>query len=61
MEFYIVSHCTLLLDSTSQIGMQCLTDLIIFLVAVDSIFKHPESALLYGYFRQSIGSEYTVS
>jgi len=31
--------------------MQCLTDLIIILVAVESIFKKPESALLYRDFR----------
>jgi len=38
--------------------MQCLTDLIIFLVAVESIFKNLHSALLYHYFRQSLESEY---
>jgi hypothetical protein len=55
---YAVSRCNLSLYSTSQICMQCLTDLIIFLVAVQSIFKNPHSALLYRYFRQSLESEY---
>jgi len=58
MQFYVVSHCNLSLYSTSQICMQCLTDLIIFLVAVESIFKNPHSALLYRYFRQSLESKY---
>jgi len=38
--------------------MQCLTDLILILVAVESIFKEPQSALLYRDFRQSLGSDY---
>jgi len=38
--------------------MQCLTDLIIILVAVESIFKNPQSALLYRYFWQSLESDY---
>jgi len=58
MEFYAVSRCNLSLYSTSQLCMQCLTDLIIFLVAVESIFKNPHSALLYCYFRQSLKSKY---
>jgi len=57
MEFYAVSCCNLSLYSTSQICMQCLTDLIIFLGAVESIFKNPHSALLYHYFRQSLKLE----
>jgi hypothetical protein len=57
MEFYAVSCCNLSLYSTSQLFMQCLTDLIIFVVAVESIFKNPHSALLYRYFRQSLESE----
>jgi hypothetical protein len=36
--------------------MQCLTDLIIFLVVVESIFKNAQSALLYRYFRQALES-----
>jgi len=43
---------------TSQICMQCLTDLIFSLVAVESIIKNPQSALLYRYFRQSFESDY---
>jgi hypothetical protein len=38
--------------------MQYLTDLIIFLLAVESIFKILQSALLYLYFRQSLESDY---
>jgi len=56
MEVYAVSCCNLSFYSSSQICMQCLTDQIIFLVAVESIFKNPQSALLYRYFRQSLDS-----
>jgi hypothetical protein len=38
--------------------MQCLTDMSIFLVAVDSTFKNPQPVLLYRYFRLSLESEY---
>jgi len=38
--------------------MQCQTDLIIILVAVESIFKNPQSALLYRYFG-SLSSQIT--
>jgi len=38
--------------------MQCLTDLIVSLVAVEPIFKNPQSALLYPYFRLSFESDY---
>jgi len=61
MEFYAVNCCNLSLYSTSQICMQCLTDLFIFLVAVESIFKNPQLSLLYRYFRQSLESEYPAS
>jgi len=61
MEFYTVSRCNLSLYSTLQIWMQCVTDLIIFLVAVKSIFKNPNSALLYRYSRQSLELEYLGS
>jgi len=61
MEFYAVSRWNLSLYSTSQLCMQCLTDLTIFLVAVESIFRNLQSALLYCYFRQSLESEYTAS
>jgi len=57
---FAVSCCNLSLYSTSQICMQCLTDLIIFHVAVESIFKNPHSALLYCYFWQSLDSEYSA-
>jgi len=40
--------------------MQCLTDLIIILVAVVSIFRNLQSALLYRYYRQSLESDYPV-
>jgi len=61
MEFHTVSRCNLSLYSTSQLCMPCLTDLIIFFVAVESIFKNPQSALLYRYVRQSRESEYPAS
>jgi len=41
--------------------MQFLTDLIIFLVAEESIFKNPQSALLYRFFRQTFESYYLAS
>jgi len=37
--------------------MQCLTDLIISVEAVESIFKNPQSALLYCYIRQSFEAD----
>jgi hypothetical protein len=37
--------------------MQCLTDLIFFLVVVDSMFMNLQSALLYRYFRQCLKSD----
>jgi len=40
--------------------MQCVTNLIIFHVAVESILKNPQSALLYRHFLQSLESEYPV-
>jgi hypothetical protein len=40
--------------------MQCLTDLIFLLVAVETIFENPQSALLYRYFWQSLKSYYPV-
>jgi len=39
----------MLLHTTSPICMQCLTDLIVLLVAVESILNNPQSELLYGY------------
>jgi len=53
MEVYAVSRCNLSLYSTSQICMQCLTDLAIFLVAIESIFRNPQYVLRYRYFWQS--------
>jgi hypothetical protein len=38
--------------------MQCLTDLIIFHVAVESIFNNPLSALVYRDFWQYLESDY---
>jgi hypothetical protein len=58
MEVSAVSRWNLSLYSSQQICMQCLTDLIIILVAVESIFKNPQSALMYRYFRQSLKSDY---
>ena len=39
MEFYAVSRCILSFYSPSEICMQCLTDLIVVLVAVESILR----------------------
>ena len=61
MEFYGVSRCNLSMYSTSQVCMQCPTDLSIVLVAVESIFKNPQSAVLYRHFLQSLESEYPAS
>jgi len=46
------------LYTTSQICVQCLTDLIFLLVALQSTFKNHHSALLKGYFWQSFELEY---
>jgi len=54
LQFYTVSPCILSLHTTSQIRKQCLTDLNILFVVVESIFKIQESAVLYCYFRQSL-------
>jgi len=61
MLFHAVSRCYLSLYSTSQLCMHCLTDLIIFISVLESIFKNPQSALLYCYFRQSLKAEYPAS
>ena len=61
MLFDVVSHCNLSMYSTSQKCMQCLTNLIIFLVAVESVCKNLQSALLYRYFRQVLGLKYPAS
>ena len=58
IESYAVSLSNMSLYSTSQICMQCPTDLIFLLVAVESIFKDPRSALLYRYRRQAFESDY---
>jgi len=61
MEVYPVSRCNLSLYSTTKICIQCLTDQIIFSVAVESIFKNPLSALLFRYFQHSLESDNPVS
>jgi len=61
MKFYAVSRCNLSMYSTSQICMQCLIDVIILPVAVESIFQNPQSALLYRYFQQSLKWDYPAS
>jgi len=58
MEVYAVSHCNLSLYSTLQKCMQCVTDMIIFLVAVESIFMNPQSAVMHRNTRQSLESDY---
>ena len=58
IEFYAVSLCNLTLYTTSEICMQCLTDLIVSLVVLDLIFRNRLSALVYYYFRQSFESDY---
>ena len=54
----MVSLFNISLYTTSQICMQCLTDLILLLGAVESISKNPQSALLYRYLWQSFESDY---
>jgi len=58
IESYAVSLFEMSLYTTWQICMQCLTDLIFMLVAAESIFKNPQSALLYCYLRQAFESDY---
>jgi len=58
IQCYVVSLFDKCLYSTSQISMQCLTDLIFSHVVVESIFKNPRSAVLYHYLRQSFESHY---
>jgi hypothetical protein len=60
-EVLAVSRCNPFLYSTSQICMQWYTDLIIFLLAAESILKNPQSALLDSYFQQSFESDYPAS
>jgi hypothetical protein len=58
MEVYAVRRSNLSLCATSQICMQSLTDRISILLAVKSIFKNPQSALLYSCCRQSLALDY---
>ena len=58
IQSYVVSLFDKRLYSTSQISMQCLTDLIFSLVVVESIIMNPRSAVLYHYLRQSFESHY---
>jgi len=46
------------LYTTSQISMHCLTELIVLLVAVESIYMEPQSAVLARYFWQSLESDF---
>jgi len=54
----MVSLFNMSLYTTSHICMHCLTDLIFLLVAVESIFDNPQSALLYRDFRQYFELDY---
>jgi hypothetical protein len=54
IEFYMVSLRNLCLYTTSQICMQCHTFLIFLLPVVESIFKSPQSAVLYHHFQLSL-------
>jgi len=60
IDFYAVSLCNLSFYTTSQLCMQCLTDLIVLHVVVESIFKNPQSDLQYHYFRQSLETDHPV-
>jgi len=46
MEFYAVSLRNLSLYTTSDISMQCLTDVICLVIALEPIFKNLHSAEL---------------
>jgi hypothetical protein len=61
IEVYTVSRGNLSVYSTSEISVQCLTDLNMFFVAVESMFERPQSALLHRYFRLSLESDYPAS
>jgi hypothetical protein len=61
MVFYVVSRCNVSWYLTLKLCMQCLNDLIILLVGVESIFKNQQSAIWDSYFRQSLKSEYSPS
>jgi len=58
IEFYVVSVCNLIFYTTSQICLHCPTDLMFWLQGVQSIFKNPQSRLLYHYFGQSFELDY---
>jgi len=58
IEFSTVSLFNMSSYTTSQKCMQCLTDESFLLLTVRSIFKNPQSALLYRYLQQSFESDY---